>query len=428
MRKKWFVIGLSILFGVLPADELKAQGFLDKVVKGLEKTNEVMESADRLFGGQNTQRSRRKAVKGFRIESPHPDLEISCERCIASSSTVLMDFYVVNYGADATLDFMPYNNVAIDDAGTQYAMQVRVADGEWVSATSAAGLFPTEVPIKLSVQIKDVPEEVQMFRRLHLNINCPRMNLRGSDPIKIYNLPILRRPPMVMTMPVPHPAHPLVDPLVQLEGMSYSPVLISYIPDEGNDLSRMGLSGRVKQIQEKRIDGSPNGKAQTNLYQFDETGMLEYVETPFWRYHFSYQNGKRHKITEEYEDGSSTKEYTVFKDEKDRFTFGENGKLREANLYFPVQYMYAETGACSGISYQEDDGEGNEWLVTVRFTRNGQGDISHIQEQASFSDGMGDARQYEIKYQYDEQGNWTSLQCDSEAKYMDWQRTLEYYE
>lgn len=424
MRKKWFMIGLSVLFGFLPADEMKAQGFLDKVVKGLEKTNEVMESADRLFGGQNTQRSRRKAVKGFRIESPHPDLEISCERCIASSTTVLMDFYVVNYGVDATLDFMPYNNVAIDDAGTQYAMQVRVADGEWVSATSAAGLFPTEVPIKLSVQIKDVPEEVQMFRRLHLNINCLRLNLRGSDPIKVYNLPILRRPPMVMTMPVPHPAHPLVDPLVQLEGMSYSPVLISYIPDEGNDLSRMGLSGRVKQIQEKRIDGSPNGKAQTNLYQFDETGMLEYVETPFWRYHFSYQNGKRHKITEEYEDGSSTKEYTVFKDEKDRFTFGENGRLREANLYFPVQYMYAETGACSGISYQEDDGEGNEWLVSVRFIRNERGDISHIQEQV----GAGDALQYEIKYQYDAQGNWTSLRCDSEAKYKDWQRTLDYYE
>ena len=235
------MIGLSVLFGFLPADEMKAQGFLDKVVKGLEKTNEVMESADRLFGGQNTQRSRRKAVKGFRIESPHPDLEISCERCIASSTTVLMDFYVVNYGVDATLDFMPYNNVAIDDAGTQYAMQVRVADGEWVSATSAAGLFPTEVPIKLSVQIKDVPEEVQMFRRLHLNINCPRLNLRGSDPIKVYNLPILRRPPMVMTMPMPHPAHPLVDPLVQLEGMSYSQ-LMGALHKAGIEINRKVLA------------------------------------------------------------------------------------------------------------------------------------------------------------------------------------------
>ena len=90
---------LSMLLGALPVGEMEAQGFLDKVVKGLEKTNQALESADRLFGGQNTQRSRRKAVKGFRIESPHPDLEISCERCIASSTTVLMDFYVVNYGA-----------------------------------------------------------------------------------------------------------------------------------------------------------------------------------------------------------------------------------------------------------------------------------------------------------------------------------------
>ena len=78
MKKKWFLIGLSVLFGALPADDMMAQGFLDKVVRGLEKTNEVMESADRLFGGQNAQRSRRKAVKGSRIESPHPDLEISC--------------------------------------------------------------------------------------------------------------------------------------------------------------------------------------------------------------------------------------------------------------------------------------------------------------------------------------------------------------
>ena len=420
-------MGLSMLLGALPVGEMEAQGFLDKVVKGLEKTNQALESADRLFGGQNTQRSRRKAVKGFRIESPHPDLEISCERCIASSTTVLMDFYVVNYGADATLDFMPYNNVAIDDAGTQYAMQVRVADGEWVSATSAAGLFPTEVPIKLSVQIKDVPEEVQMFRRLHLNINCPRLNLRGSDPIKVYNLPILRRPPMAMTMPMPHPAHPLVDPLVQLSGMSYSPVLISYIPDDGNDLSRMGLAGNVRQIQEKRIDGNPNGKAQTHLYRFNEAGMLEYVETPFWRYHFSYQDGKRYKITEEYEDGSSTKEYTVFKDKDNRFVFGDDGKVLEDNLYFPVKYAYAETGFCSGITYQEDY-ETEMGTIQCAFERNDRGDICHILEQTSFSDGAKNARQYEIKYQYDAQGNWTSLRCDSEAKYMDWQRTLEYYE
>lgn len=420
-------MGLSMLLGALPVGEMEAQGFLDKVVKGLEKTNQALESADRLFGGQNTQRSRRKAVKGFRIESPHPDLEISCERCIASSTTVLMDFYVVNYGADATLDFMPYNNVAIDDAGTQYAMQVRVADGEWVSATSAAGLFPTEVPIKLSVQIKDVPEEVQMFRRLHLNINCPRLNLRGSDPIKVYNLPILRRPPMAMTMPMPHPAHPLVDPLVQLSGMSYSPVLISYIPDDGNDLSRMGLAGKVRQIQEKRIDGNPNGKAQTHLYRFNEAGMLEYVETPFWRYHFSYQDGKRYKITEEYEDGSSTKEYTVFKDKDNRFVFGDDGKVLEDNLYFPVKYAYAETGFCSGITYQEDY-ETEMGTIQCAFERNDRGDICHILEQTSLSDGAKNARQYEIKYQYDAQGNWTSLRCDSEAKYMDWQRTLEYYE
>ena len=420
-------MGLSMLLGALPVGEMEAQGFLDKVVKGLEKTNQALESADRLFGGQNTQRSRRKAVKGFRIESPHPDLEISCERCIASSTTVLMDFYVVNYGADATLDFMPYNNVAIDDAGTQYAMQVRVADGEWVSATSAAGLFPTEVPIKLSVQIKDVPEEVQMFRRLHLNINCPRLNLRGSDPIKVYNLPILRRPPMAMTMPMPHPVHPLVDPLAQLSGMSYSPVLISYIPDDGNDLSRMGLAGKVRQIQEKRIDGNPNGKAQTHLYRFNEAGMLEYVETPFWRYHFSYQDGKRYKITEEYEDGSSTKEYTVFKDKDNRFVFGDDGKVLEDNLYFPVKYAYAETGFCSGITYQEDY-ETEMGTIQCAFERNDRGDICHILEQTSLSDGAKNARQYEIKYQYDAQGNWTSLRCDSEAKYMDWQRTLEYYE
>ena len=322
---------------------------------------------------------------------------------------------------------MPYNNVAIDDAGTQYAMQVRVADGEWVSATSAAGLFPTEVPIKLSVQIKDVPEEVQMFRRLHLNINCPRLNLRGSDPIKVYNLPILRRPPMAMTMPMPHPAHPLVDPLVQLSGMSYSPVLISYIPDDGNDLSRMGLAGKVRQIQEKRIDGNPNGKAQTHLYRFNEAGMLEYVETPFWRYHFSYQDGKRYKITEEYEDGSSTKEYTVFKDKDNRFVFGDDGKVLEDNLYFPVKYAYAETGFCSGITYQEDY-ETEMGTIQCAFERNDRGDICHILEQTSLSDGAKNARQYEIKYQYDAQGNWTSLRCDSEAKYMDWQRTLEYYE
>ena len=57
--------------------------FLDKVLKGVEKTNKILDETDKMLGndkeGTSTQR-RSKRVTGFQIVSPHPDLEIQFKR------------------------------------------------------------------------------------------------------------------------------------------------------------------------------------------------------------------------------------------------------------------------------------------------------------------------------------------------------------
>ena len=49
----------------------------------------------------------------------------------------------------------------------------------------------SDVPMKVSLQIKDVPETVESLARVDLAVNIPLFNI-GSTPVKIKNIPISR--------------------------------------------------------------------------------------------------------------------------------------------------------------------------------------------------------------------------------------------
>lgn len=214
VKLKTLVMILGFLVG--SSGSSYAQGFLDKVLKGLEKTNEVLDQTDKLLGGDDNENassqssSRSKRVTGFKIVSPHPDLEIQFKRCAASASTVIIDLVMTWYGDDANITLggevsQKNTTIAYDDNGKQYSFRqipISVGGGRWDSYGNFSTLFPTDVPIKVRLEIHDVSESVLEFKRLQIS-------MKGvNDPITLYNVPITRNDVSQNIIPVESDGEP----------------------------------------------------------------------------------------------------------------------------------------------------------------------------------------------------------------------------
>lgn len=172
-----------------------AQSFLDKVLKGVEKTNKILDETDKMLGtGNNSSSSSQRnanRVKGFQIVSPHPDLDIQVTRCMASGNTVIIDFILTNHAMDTYIDLYSYSTKAFDDLGNQYTNIGVGAGGEgnWKSKI----LYPTDVPIKGRMTLEGIRQESTLFKRINIVGYCNALNMDNSHPIQIYNLPITRK-------------------------------------------------------------------------------------------------------------------------------------------------------------------------------------------------------------------------------------------
>ena len=244
MKRNLFAILLCLLIG--GTGNLSAQGFLDKVVKGLEKTNKVLDETDKLFGTDenSSQRSSRrsKRVTGFQIVSPHPDLEIQFKRCAASASTVVIDLVMTWYGDDAKIYLGGEGNgknatMAYDDKGKHYTYRqipISVGGGSWSIYGYDATLFPTDVPIKVRLEIQNVSESVQEFKRLHIYMRD--MN----DPITFYNVPITRRNAVSQTVPSSSDGTPTeMSELGEAVDEAFADFELKFVADSAFQLSRI---------------------------------------------------------------------------------------------------------------------------------------------------------------------------------------------
>lgn len=172
-----------------------AQSFLDKVLKGVEKTNKILDETDKMLGtgesSSSTSRKNANRVKGFQIVSPHPDLDIQVTRCLASGTTVLVDLILTNHTVDTSIDFYSFSTVAFDDLGNQYKNIGVGAGGEghWNSKM----LYPTDVPIKGRIKLEAISQDATLFKRINLVGYCSELNMNEEHPIQIYNLPITRK-------------------------------------------------------------------------------------------------------------------------------------------------------------------------------------------------------------------------------------------
>lgn len=196
--------GLSILLFLffVFSGNTAAQSFLDKVLKGVEKTNQILDETDKMLGndGQpSSSREKSKRISGFQIVSPHPDLEIQFKRCAIAGSTAVLDLVITNYGSDIQVQLGGSSYTTLfDDAGNQYSnTEVSIANGDFKTWSTA--LLPTDVPIKFRLQVSEISSQATIFKRININIHNKTLNLK--EPIMLYNVPIARRDNSVSIVP-----------------------------------------------------------------------------------------------------------------------------------------------------------------------------------------------------------------------------------
>lgn len=184
---------LLLILAISLPDTASAQKFLDKVLKGVEKTNKILDETDKILGNDNssTSSSRRKQASGFQIVSPHPDIDVQVTRSIAAGKTVIIDFILTNHAQDTYIDLGDRNSIAYDDLGNQFPSFGAAAgtDPDWKKKM----LYPTDVPVKGRMWIENVKEEATVFKRINLVAYCPDLGMTYQNPIMFYNLPITRK-------------------------------------------------------------------------------------------------------------------------------------------------------------------------------------------------------------------------------------------
>lgn len=146
------------------------------------------------FGLQNV-----CAQDGIKIVTNHPDFKVKVKRCAASGKIVVIDFVLENIGTkDVAVDnILVYNLIseAYDDEGNIYQdknLRIKVANRAYGNATGGFNI-PTDVPMKVSLQITDVPISAERIARLSLGVRCDAWGLKYGEPIRISNIPISRQ-------------------------------------------------------------------------------------------------------------------------------------------------------------------------------------------------------------------------------------------
>ena len=137
------------------------------------------------------------AAQGLKITSVSPDLKVRVTKCEATGSTVLINLTLENTSSrDVPFSLCggyDDHTVIIDDEGNKYSVaRVLVKIGnDYYNSLYVNGTLYSEVPVKVTYKISDVPESATSFRRLNLWFNSNEWSIYDEH-IKISNLPIYR--------------------------------------------------------------------------------------------------------------------------------------------------------------------------------------------------------------------------------------------
>ena len=144
------------------------------------------------------------AAAQTQIVTGHPDFKVKVTRCAASGKTVVLDMVFTNVSETDVEDWgiaLNGNSILLwdkvstvyDSEGNIYkgnALAIKVSNYDYREWFNGLKMI-SDVPMKVSLQIKGVPETVESLARVDLVVNIPLFNV-GSTPVKIKNIPISR--------------------------------------------------------------------------------------------------------------------------------------------------------------------------------------------------------------------------------------------
>lgn len=145
----------------------------------------------------------------IKVNTYHPDFNISVSRCVARGNTVILDLVFMNEGSsDVTVQgFYPMGTNVVDSNGNIYeskcaskeSLYIKLANMKnWASCTFGIYNFDLipGVPTKASIRLEGVPEYVDRLARVKLALRCDDWGLESYDAAnkaEIRNVPIYRK-------------------------------------------------------------------------------------------------------------------------------------------------------------------------------------------------------------------------------------------
>ncbi len=203
MKKSLLLVVFSLLLMPVEGNAQKWLKKLESVAKTVDQVSNALapSTASTTATTGSDESSSTAAVGviqqgGTKIVTNHPDLKIKITRCVVNGRTCVIDMVFTNVG-DRDLNevffYSGYNGTttAFDDEGNQYSKNILFGIASKGVEASVNVLLPSNVPLKMRMQIDDVPESATQFLRINLNIYCSQLNLRDK-PITITNVPITR--------------------------------------------------------------------------------------------------------------------------------------------------------------------------------------------------------------------------------------------
>ena len=138
----------------------------------------------------------------LKIVTNHPDFSIKVKRCAASGKTVIIDLILNNNGTN-DVDVKEVRggggsciSEAYDDEGNIYQsdnLKVKIANRTSYEVYDTGSFsIPSGVPMRLSIQLSNVPQSAESIARLKLIFFCKVWGLNEEKPVRINNTPITR--------------------------------------------------------------------------------------------------------------------------------------------------------------------------------------------------------------------------------------------
>lgn len=184
----------SLLLGCfLFTTTVQAQSFLEKTLKVVDAVDKISKASKSVKEKKNVVpvqvQTDMKVPQGFHVTAPFPDLIFKVRSCTIEGSTVILEMTIRNQEKNQHFRFggddQHVRSIMVDDLDNSYDCEkIKISIGDEYAETTKRELFPTNVPIKMTIYINEVDPSARMITMLALRVEY------FDTPITFYNIPI----------------------------------------------------------------------------------------------------------------------------------------------------------------------------------------------------------------------------------------------